>query len=165
VLGDEQVAELILGLLPPGGTVLDVGCGGGHTLRALARRGVEGVGIDPHPHGTPCRHLRAEQIGTLEEQFDLVYTLHALHEFDRPDRFPREVKGLLRPGGTVLIMDWLRGAKTGVHEKYFATETVAGWIVDAGFHILLQEVRGQTMILAGQLPVSREDRELPRRMD
>ena len=165
MLEDEEVAELIPGMLPPGGRVLDVGCGGGHTLRALARRGVKGMGIDPHPHGTPCRHLRAEQNSTPEEQFDLVYTLHALHEFDTPERFPREVKELLRPGGILLIMDWVREAKTRVQERYFTTETVAGWVVDAGFDILRQEARGQTMILAGQLPISREDTKLPRRID
>jgi len=158
VLGDEEVAELIVDLLPPGGRVLDVGCGGGHTLRALARRGVEGMGIDPHPYGkAPCRRLRAEEISTLEEQFDLIYTLHALHEFDAPERFPRGAREVLRPGGILLIMDWVRGAETGARERYFAIKRVAGWMVDAGFDVLRQEVRGQTMILAGQPLILRGD--------
>lgn len=55
MLGDEAVTNLIVELLPPGGRVLDVGCGGGHTLRALTRRGVEGMGIVPTPtEGLPA---------------------------------------------------------------------------------------------------------------
>jgi hypothetical protein len=53
-------------------------------------------------------------------------------------------------------MDWVQGAKTGAQERYFATETVAGWMADAGFDMLRQEVRGQTMILAGRLPISKQ---------
>jgi len=53
-------------------------------------------------------------------------------------------------------MDWAKGARTGIRERYFAIETVAEWMVDAGFDILRQEVRGKTMILAGRLPVSKE---------
>ena len=151
------MVELIVELLPANGTVLDVGCGGGHTLRALARRGVKGTGVDPHPYGgAPCRRLYAEEISTLGEQFDLIYTLHALHEFDSAEQFPREAREILRPGGVLLIMDWVRGARTGVRERYFAVETVARWMVDAGFDVLRQEVRGRTMILAGRLPVSQE---------
>jgi len=162
VLGDEAVADLIIEHLSSGGRVLDVGCGGGHTLRALARRGVEGIGIDPHPYGrAPCRRLRAEEISTLQEQFDLVYTLHALHEFDAPEQFVREAKEVLQPDGVLLIMDWARGARTGVRERYFAIETVAGWMADAGFDILRQEVRGQTMILAGQMPTLMDKCESP----
>jgi len=154
VFTDEAVANLIVELLPSGGRVLDVGCGGGHTLAALARRGVQGMGIDPHPYGrAPCRRLRAEEISTLGEQFDLVYTLHALHEFEAPERFPREAREVLRPDGILLIMDWGREARMGVRERYFAIETVAGWMADAGFDILRQEVRGQTMILVGWMPI------------
>jgi 2-polyprenyl-3-methyl-5-hydroxy-6-metoxy-1,4-benzoquinol methylase len=157
VLGDKAVVELIVELLPSGGRVLDVGCGGGHILRALARRGVKGMGIDPHPYGgAPCQRLHAEEISTLGQQFDLVYTLHALHEFEAPEQFPKEAREALRPGGVLLIMDWAQEARTGVREKYFAIKTVAGWMADAGFDILRQEVRGQTMILAGRLPVPRE---------
>jgi 2-polyprenyl-3-methyl-5-hydroxy-6-metoxy-1,4-benzoquinol methylase len=157
VLGNEAVVEAILELLPSGGKVLDVGCGGGQILRALARRGVEGIGIDPRPYGgAPCQRLHAEEINTLGEQFDLVYTLHALHEFETPEQFPRKAREALRSGGVLLIMDWAKGARTGIRERYFAIETVAEWMVDAGFDILRQEVRGKTMILAGRLPVSKE---------
>jgi len=157
VLGNEAVIEAIMELLPSGGRVLDVGCGGGHILRALARRGVEGIGIDPHPYGgAVCQRLHAEEINTLGEQFELVYTLHALHEFETPEQFPREAREALRPGGVLLIMDWAKGARTGIRERYFAIETVAEWMADAGFDILRQEVRGKTMILAGRLPVSNE---------
>jgi 2-polyprenyl-3-methyl-5-hydroxy-6-metoxy-1,4-benzoquinol methylase len=157
VLRDEAVVELIVELLPSGGRVLDVGCGGGHILRALARRGVKGIGVDPRPYGgAPCRRLLAEEISTLGEQFDLIYTLHALHEFDAPERFPREARELLRPDGVLLIMDWIRGAKMGVQERYFAADAVVGWMVDAGFDMLRQEVRGQTMIVAGRLPILKE---------
>jgi 2-polyprenyl-3-methyl-5-hydroxy-6-metoxy-1,4-benzoquinol methylase len=157
VLGDKAVVELIVELLPSGGRVLDVGCGGGHILRALARRGVKGIGVDLRPYGgAPCRRLHAEEISTLGEQFDLVYTLHALHEFDAPQRFPTEARGVLCPGGVLLIMDWVRGAKTGVQERYSAIETVVGWMASAGFEMLRQEVRGQTMVLAGRVPIFKE---------
>lgn len=62
---------------------------------------------------------------------------------------------MLQPGGVLLIMDWVRGAKTGVRERYFAIETLAGWMADVGFETVRQEVRGQTMILAGRMPISR----------
>jgi SAM-dependent methyltransferase len=153
MLEEKAVVELIVELLPTSGKVLDVGCGGGHILRALAQRGVKGIGVDPHPYGSaPCQRLYAEEISTLGEQFDLIYTLHALHEFDAPERFPREAREVLRPGGMLLIMDWARGARTGVRERYFAIGTVAGWMADAGFDILRQEIRGQTMILGGRMP-------------
>ena len=152
MLTDEAVADLILELLPPGGRVLDVGCGGGHTLAALASRGVQGIGIDPRPYGrAPCQRLRAEEISTLQEQFDLIYTLYALHEFDTPQQFLREAKKMLPPGGVLLIMDWVQGARIGVRERYFASEVVAGWMAGTGFEIVQQEVRDETMIMAGRM--------------
>jgi SAM-dependent methyltransferase len=153
-LTDDAVADLIVEHLPPGGRVLDVGCGGGRTLATLARRGIQGTGVDPYPHGgVLCKRLRAEQIGSLQEQFDLIYTLYALHEFDAPARFLTQAKQVLRPAGVLVIMDWVRRAKTGVRESYLAIETVAQCMADAGFNILRQEVCGQTMILVGRMTI------------
>jgi len=152
MLTDEVIADLIETLLPLGGTVLDVGCGDGHTLAVLAGRGVSGMGVDPYPHGgkVSCWRLRAEEIGTLDEQFDLIYTVYSLHHFDAPRRFLREAKRILRPAGVLLIIDWVKGAKTGVQEHYFAARTVARWMATAGFDLVWQEVREQTMVIAGR---------------
>jgi len=111
---------------------------------------VQGSGQRMPLGGAP---LSAEQIGSLQEQFDLIYTLYALHEFDAPARFLTQAKQVLRPAGVLVIMDWVRRAKTGVRESYLAIETVAQCMADAGFNILRQEVCGQTMILVGRMTI------------
>jgi SAM-dependent methyltransferase len=153
VVHDDEMLNLIAAWLPRGGTVLDVGCGSGRMLAALAKRDISGMGIDPYPSDTRrCRHLRAGEIDQLAEQFDLVYTRYALHHFGAPQQFPDKARSVLRAGGVLLIVDWFEGARTGVSERYLALQAVAGWVRGAGFELLRQEIRGQSMIIVGKLP-------------
>jgi SAM-dependent methyltransferase len=153
VLHDSEMLDLIAAWLPPGGTVLDVGCGSGRMLAALAERGISGVGIDPYPsHVQACRRLRAGEMNRLAERFDLVYTRYALHHFVAPQRFPKQARSVLRPGGVLLIVDWIEGAQTGVPERYLAPQAVAGWVRGAGFDLMGEELRGQSMVIVGKLP-------------
>lgn len=123
-------------------------------LATLARRGVLGTGVDPYScWGVLCERLRAEQIGSLQEQFDLIYTLYALHEFDAPARFLTQARQVLRADGVLVIMDWVHSAKKGARDCYLAFETVAQYMADAGFNLLQQEVCGQTMILVGRMVI------------
>jgi SAM-dependent methyltransferase len=152
MLGESEILELILAWLSPDGRVLDVGCGSGRMLAALAEHGISGIGIDPYASDTErCRRLRAEEMDQLAEQFDLVYTCYALHHFDAPQRFPEKALSVLCPDGLLLIVDWVEGARTGVSERYFAPQTVAGWVRGAGFNLQLEEARGQSMIIVGGL--------------
>lgn len=153
MLDDREMLELIMAWLPPGGTLLDVGCGSGRMLAALAGRGISGMGIDPYAgNAERCRRLRAEEMDQLPERFDLVYTHYTLHHLDAPQQFPEKARSVLRPGGLLLIVDWVEGARTGVPERYFAPQKVAGWVRAAGFNLLLEEVRGQSMVIVGRLP-------------
>jgi SAM-dependent methyltransferase len=152
VFDDREMLGLIMAWLPPGGTILDVGCGDGRMLAALAGWGISGMGIDPYASDAErCRRLRAEEVDQLPDQFDLVYTRYTLHHLDAPQQFPEKTRSVLRPGGRLLIVDWVKGARTGVPERYFAPQTVAKWVRAAGFSLLLEEVRGQSMVIVGKL--------------
>ena len=163
MLSQSEMLDLITTWLPPGGRVLDVGCGSGHLLTALAERGISGIGIDPYAGNSErCRRLRAEEMDQLAEQFDLVYTRYTLHHLGAPQRFPEEARSVLCPGGILLIVDWIKGARTGVSERYLALQTVAGWVrgwtpPHAGFQLLCEDVRGQSMVVVGKLPTARPE--------
>jgi SAM-dependent methyltransferase len=158
MLGEGEMLDLITTWLPPSGRVLDVGCGSGRMLTALGERGISGMGIDPYASDTKhCRRLRAEEMDQLTEPFDLVYTRYTLHHLDAPQRFPEKAQSVLRPGGVLLIVDWIKGARTGVPERYLAPQTVAGWVRKAGFQLLCEDVRGQSIVMVGKLPAARPD--------
>jgi SAM-dependent methyltransferase len=71
MLGGNELLDLITTWLPPGGQVLDVGCGSGRMLRILAERGISGLGIDPYASDAEhCRRLRAEEMDQPAESFD-----------------------------------------------------------------------------------------------
>ena len=133
--------------------MLDVGCAGGGMLRALANRGIPGLGIDPHPTDTKrCRRLGAEEMDQLLESFDLVYMRYTLHHLDVPHQFVEKARSVLRRGGVLVIVDWVRGARTGVTERYFTLRTVSRWVREAGFQLLKEDVREQSMIIVAKLP-------------
>lgn len=157
MLPEDEFCELIEAWLPHGGRVLDVGCGGGGTLQFLAERGIRGVGIDPYASGDErCRRLRAEEMDQLGEAFDLVYTRYALHHFGRPRHFPAQAREVLRPGGVLVIVDWVEGARTGLPERYVVPEDLARWVREAGFQTQRHEIRrdiATVVIVASAGPV------------
>jgi SAM-dependent methyltransferase len=158
MLDEAEMLDLITTWLPPSGRVLDVGCGSGRLLRALAERGISGIGIDPYAGNSEhCRRLRAEKMDQLAERFDLVYTRYTLHHLDAPQRFPGKARSVLCSGGVLLIVDWVKGARTGVPERYLAPQTVAKWVSRAGFQLLCKDVHGQSMIVVGKLPTTRPE--------
>jgi SAM-dependent methyltransferase len=114
---DDAAVEAMVAALR--GDVLDVGCGQGPygaTLGALAARGdIAYVGLDPddaHIAGLRARWPWATlRVGTAEaldpaaERFDHALLLRSWNHLADPARVAASLARMLRPGGTLLVVD------------------------------------------------------------
>jgi SAM-dependent methyltransferase len=98
--------------LGPDSTVLEVGCGTGNYIGALAAgQGCKAYGLDPsagmlarartRPERVTWLLGRAEALGFLDGTFDLVFSVDVIHHVVDKGAFYREVARVLRPGGRV----------------------------------------------------------------
>lgn len=121
-IGDlyEQLVDFLLTDLPDDSRLLDLGCGGGHTATALARRRreVQVVGVDLSPaqviratkRGGDLPNLRfdvddAMDLGILSDRFDVVYSVASIKHW--PDALAgiREMRRVCKPGGRVVLIE------------------------------------------------------------
>lgn len=108
----QEVLDSVLQALPRG-RVLDVGCGTGHQLRAMAQRGLECFGIEPAENmrtiaekTCPKAHVLAASVFEMpfdEAMFDLVVCVEVLRYLTKEDvlRAYRKIRRVLKPGGTL----------------------------------------------------------------
>jgi SAM-dependent methyltransferase len=125
VFFQEGLAELpdLAASLTGGGRVLDVACGGGKWLIAVARRFPEtrlvGVEFEPDSVARAMRHVTEAGLGdrirvealqipemTYREEFDLVYLQDALHELPDPVASHRASWAAVAPGGRLVVLEW-----------------------------------------------------------
>jgi SAM-dependent methyltransferase len=125
VFFQEGLAELpdLAGRLRDGGRILDVACGGGKWLIAVATRfpatELVGVEFEPDSVARAMRHvtdaglddrirIEAREIPAMpySEEFDLVYMQDALHELPDPVASLRAAWQAVRPGGRLVVLEW-----------------------------------------------------------
>ncbi|AKG20608.1 methyltransferase domain-containing protein [Calothrix sp. 336/3] len=106
--------------LPPGTTVLDVGCGIGGSSRILAKDygfSVTGVTISPQqvkraqeltPEGVDARFIvdDAMALSFPDGSFDVVWSIEAGPHMPDKAVFARELMRVLKPGGVLVVADW-----------------------------------------------------------
>jgi SAM-dependent methyltransferase len=114
--------ELVVSL-SRGGRVVDVHCGGGRWLIAMARRfpDVELVGVEFQPDSVVRATANVAAAGLTAridihqaevtkpdkvDAYDLAYFQYALHQLPDPVESLRAAWRALRPGGWLLVLDW-----------------------------------------------------------
>ena len=131
------------------GRVVDLGCGNCVLARYLARVWDQHViGIDISPDALPkdmhrrkdvdlrCIRHDAEHLGFLRDSsVDAVVCKWALHEMAHPRKILREALRILRPGGTILLVEFPRDslAQRLWNENYFRPDQLRDLLVEAGF--------------------------------
>jgi SAM-dependent methyltransferase len=125
VFFQEALAELpqLVGELAAGGRVVDIHCGGGRWLIAMAQRfpslDLVGVEFEPDSAARARSNVAAAGLaGRIEilqgdvtrletaDTFDLAYFQYALHQLSDPVGSLRIAWSALRPGGRLLVLDW-----------------------------------------------------------
>lgn len=114
--------EWIAPVCTDGGAVLDLGAGPGLFVRALAQRfpqlrtvGVECApymleAVEPLPENAAmlCEDLHDPHFPLADASVDAALASVVLHEMNQPVRSLLELRRCMRPGGRLLILDWVR---------------------------------------------------------
>jgi ubiquinone/menaquinone biosynthesis C-methylase UbiE/DNA-binding transcriptional ArsR family regulator len=118
-VSNEQVEAAILALMPQkGGSLLDIGTGTGRMLELLKPRYDELIGIDNNPsmlslaRANLAKTTSQIRLGDLyrldfaQNRFDGVILHQVLHYLDEPLKAIHEAARVLKPAGTLLIVDF-----------------------------------------------------------
>ena len=125
----ESAEELVDSLgLAEGMDVLDLGCGDGTTAIPEARRGANVLGVDIATNLVAAGNARAKAeglsnvrfqegdasnlAGIADESFDLVVSMFGAMFAPRPFDVAREMVRVTRPGGRIVMGNWIPGDPT-----------------------------------------------------
>ena len=141
---------LFAGLLEPGQTALDLGCGPGTFTLALARRaGPAGrvIAVDLQPRMLARLRAKAEKAGLQERiqlhacsptalgldpraRADFALAFWMVHEVPDPARFLGEVLAGLRPGGRLLLVEPLLHVSAKQFARTLELARAGGWSLE-----------------------------------
>ena len=143
-----------------GDRVCDVGCGYGATARLLAGRGAQVTGLTlsaaqaaaaPATEGVQLLVRSWLENGLPDASFDAVVAIESLsHMTDKPRAFA-ELGRVVRPGGRVVLTDWLTRERPGPVERRTLLDPIcreghlpsmhpaseyAAWLRASGLHVV-----------------------------
>lgn len=117
--------------------VLDLGCGAGHTARAVAPRAAHVTAVDVTPEmlavaaglardrglqNVELRHADVAALPFEDARFDLVTSRFSAHHYGDPARALAEAARVLRPGGRFLLIDTVAPEDAALDTFYNAVE-------------------------------------------
>jgi SAM-dependent methyltransferase len=91
----------------PPARVLEIGCGPlGGFMPALHAAGYTAVGVDPHAPEAPGFHRERFEDHGADGPVDVITACTSLHHVDRLDTVVDRIHATLRPGGTLIVLEW-----------------------------------------------------------
>jgi ArsR family transcriptional regulator len=157
VFNDDALRARAIGrLVPRGLQVADIGTGTGILAAELARLGLRVVGVDrsarmleaarlklggrvwPAGGSLELRRGEAERIPIDDDAVDAALAHMVLHYIPSPVDAIREMARIVRPGGVIVVVDFVRHAhewmrqEIGVLWMGFEADEVRGWLEAAG---------------------------------
>jgi len=141
----ERVVETLK--LVPGSVIADIGAGSGLFTRTLAKAVAPGVvyAVDINPNLLAHIEKSAKEAGLaniktvlategdprLPEALDVVFICDVLHLIEGPERYLRQLRGYLRPGGRVAIISFIQNFPPAGLQ--FSADQLERWMKQAGF--------------------------------
>lgn len=112
------VADLVNRRLPPGGRVLEVGCGA-MQYRPLLSADYTGLDLPDswHLEQPPDLAASAESIPADDGSFDVVFGVATFYYMEDVVQSFSECRRVLRPGGRLLVFDYQRHTIRGLVEE------------------------------------------------
>ncbi len=149
--GRQKPLELIAAMnIKPGMTVADIGTGTGYMLKFLS----DAVGPTGKVYGEDIQtdfldRARAKNtpntelvLGTTTDpklppnSTDIALVLDVYHHFDYPDKMLAAIRGALKPGAHLVIVDYYKSASPSPGHIRLEREDVVAEIERNGFHLL-----------------------------
>jgi SAM-dependent methyltransferase len=124
-----------------GGRVLDYGCGEGHIVSLLRKRGIDAYGCDVFFDGGSCKAPTSEHIHPMssgipfpDNHFDVVVNNYVMEHVENLDAVLCEIRRVLKPGGVVLSLlpdkgVWKEGHCGLPFVHWFRKSTLRLWYV------------------------------------
>jgi ubiquinone/menaquinone biosynthesis C-methylase UbiE len=137
-----KVASRLESLVPDGGDVLEVAPGPGFLAIEMARSGkLRVTGLDISKTFVELARKNAAQAGVRvefrsgnasempfgENSFDLLVCRAAFKNFSEPEKALREMRRVLRPGGTGVIIDLRRDTSMTEIQRYIDRMDLSAW--------------------------------------
>lgn len=163
--------------VPPDGTVLDIGCGGGRNIANMlnAAPGAKFHGIDLSPQSVrksiaynreavrlgqvEIRQGSVEQLPYAEQSFDLVTASETVYFWPDPAVNFREVQRVLKPGGVFLICNEVPDTETGRKwadlidgMRVYSADRLRDFLTEAGFQAITSRTHpnGRWLCITGR---------------
>ena len=150
---ESRLYELIIQRVKQAKFILDIGCGDCKFVNILAKRTKSKIfGVDIDDSGFANGISESLDLGVSErikfikvdakilttainKKFDAVVSVYALHEYEKPEKVLQEVHRALKPGGKIVIVDFLRGstAEELWDEDYYTEEQIRNLLQKLGF--------------------------------